>query len=105
MVTADGEPTDAGARTVVERMLKDNATIAEKNVDAYCAATKDLVGEQEKRTRERDAALYMAGRSDWEGGKLGLLHLASSITQRMANPPAPGGAWALTCTPASTSRG
>ncbi|MFO0599774.1 MAG: hypothetical protein U0228_30985 [Myxococcaceae bacterium] len=81
---------DALARAQLARALKDNATTAAKNVDAYCAATKDLVAEQDKRTFKNDAALFLADRTDWESGKIGLLHLPASLTQRMGNPP---GAW------------
>lgn len=79
-------------KQAVLQWLAENATAAERHVDRYCAETKDLVKRKELSDppRNHDAALYMAGRSDWEGGKIGLLHLPDSITQRMSNPP---GAW------------
>lgn len=91
-----GEPEvtaalDAFARGQVLAWLKENAEQAAKNVDEYCKQTKDIVKDQEKRdTREHDAALYMLGRCDWEGGRLGTLHLAEALTDRMKSPP---GAW------------
>ncbi len=97
----DGGVVDGGSleeffatvgKQAVLQWLADNAVAAEKHVDRYCAETKDLVGRKELSDppRTRDAALFMAGRSDWEGGKVGLLHLPDSITQRMNNPM---GAW------------
>ncbi len=97
----DGGAPDGGSldefietvgRQAVLQWLADNAAAAEKYVDRYCAETKDLVPRKDlgQPPRERDAARYMDGRSDWEGGRLGLLHLPASITDRMANPP---GAW------------
>lgn len=93
---ADGgsldEFIDAVGKQSVLQFLADNAATAEKHVDRYCAETKDLVSRKElvAPPRERDAAVYMAGRTDWEGGRIGLLHLPDSIVQRMGNPP---GAW------------
>ncbi len=93
-----GEPVDGGSfdefletvgKQAVTQFLADNAAAAEKHVDRYCSETKDLVSLKELADppRSRDAAVYMAGRADWEGGKIGMLHLPASITQRMSNPP------------------
>jgi hypothetical protein len=90
---ADGGSFDEFLETVgkqaLAQFLADNAAAAEKHVDRYCAETKDLVKRKELADppRNRDAAVYMAGRSDWEGGRIGMLHLPASITQRMGNPP------------------
>jgi hypothetical protein len=93
-----GEAVDGGSfdefletigKQAVAQFLADNAAAAEKHVDRYCSETKDLVSRKELADppRNRDAAVYMAGRADWEGGKIGMLHLPASITQRMSNPP------------------
>lgn len=89
----DGGSFDEFLETVgkqaVAQFLADNASAAQKHVDRYCAETKDLVKRKELADppRQRDAAVYMAGRTDWEGGRIGLLHLPASLTQRMSNPP------------------
>lgn len=88
----DAGMLDDLARAQVLAWLRDNAEVAAKRVDEYCKATKGLMDPRDAKppSRERDAALFMAGRSDWEDGRFGLLHLTPAITERMGNPP---GAW------------
>ncbi len=82
----------ASAREVVQAWLAQNAAAAEKYVDRYCEETKGLRRNKTftEPPRTRDAALFMAGRTDWEGGVVGLLHLPAPLTERMNSPP---GAW------------
>ncbi len=93
-VSDDGGSTAAiaNAREVVQAWIAQNAADAEKYVDRYCEETKALRSNKTftEPPRTRDAALFMAGRTDWEGGVVGLLHLPASLTERMSNPP---GAW------------
>lgn len=79
----------AAQAEALQRWLAENAAAAEKYVDRYCEETRGLQGRKAlaEPPRNRDAALYLAGRTDWEGGRLGLLHLPESITSRMGNPP------------------
>ncbi|MBL8915857.1 MAG: hypothetical protein JNM17_34480 [Archangium sp.] len=88
----DAGMLDDLARGQILAWLRDNAEVAAKRVDDYCKATKGLVDPRDAKppSRERDAALFMAGRSDWEDGRFGLLHLTPALTERMNNPP---GAW------------
>lgn len=81
------EKFETVAKAQVLKWLDDNAKEAAKQVDAYCKATKEFAGQQDKIPRKSDAALFMAGRSDWEEGRLGLLHLPDALTERMRNPP------------------
>lgn len=86
----DGLLTDA-----VQAWLRLNAAAAEKYVDRYCAEAKHVASPlaPAPHPRTRDAAPFMAGRSDWEGdpgwrgGRIGLLHLPASLTTRMGEPP------------------
>lgn len=70
----------------VKAWLRTNAAAAERYVDRYCAETKRLTPLAQP-SRTRDAATFMAGKSDWENGTIGLLHLPAALTERMANPP------------------
>lgn len=101
--TRDGGASDGAAgvaaapvvddliRAQLQVWLRDNAETATKRVDEYCEATKKLTKEpSDPPSRSRDAALYMAGRTDWEDGHTGLLHLPDLLTERLRNPP---GAW------------
>lgn len=81
------EQFETVAKAQVAKYLEDNAREAAKQVDAYCKAAKQLAGKQEPAPRTRDAALFMAGRTDWEDGHIGLLHLPDTITQAMRTPP------------------
>jgi hypothetical protein len=78
-------------RAQVEKWLADNAETATKRVDEYCEQTKKLSAVPDERKRDRDAALFMAGRTDWEDGHVGLLRLPDALYQQLKNPPA--GAW------------
>ena len=85
----DASLADAVNREVVQAWLRTNAAAAEQHVDAFCEQAR-RVGKRmdfEPKTRDRDAAVYMAGRADWEGGRFGLLHLPDSLTTRMKDPP------------------
>lgn len=86
-----GDPPDGAIRAdeTLRRYLAENAAAAEKYVDRYCEVAKSL---QDRKAlaeppRSRDAALYLSSRVDWEGGRIGSLHLPASITDRMGNPP------------------
>lgn len=88
-IALDASLVDAVNREVVQAWLRTNAAAAEKYVDAFCEQAR-RVGQRmdfEPKTRDRDAAVYMAGRADWEGGRYGLLHLPDSLTARMKDPP------------------
>ncbi len=75
----------------MREFLRANAAAAEKHVDRYCAEAKRLGSikalEQAPKTRSRDAAMFFAGRADWEEGRIGALHLPSSLVERMGAPP------------------
>jgi hypothetical protein len=77
-----------GARAEMRAFLARNAADAERSVDRYCEATKGLkrLETPSPVDRHRDAAYYMGIRTDWEDGRIGLLHLAKSLTDRMNNP-------------------
>jgi hypothetical protein len=90
---ATGGEADAGgsldeARAWLERFLDENAAQAKANVDRYCEATRALRERPEFRPRPRakDAAVFMDGRADWEGGRTGLLHLPATVTARLKDP-------------------
>jgi hypothetical protein len=85
---ADGG-RDAGADLDrLRAFLRSNAAAAERYVDRYCAETRRVAALRGygETPRERDAAIYLAGRSDWEGGRIGLLHLPANLVQRMGTP-------------------
>ncbi|MEW5741203.1 MAG: hypothetical protein AB1938_19930 [Myxococcota bacterium] len=88
---AGGAGAEEGKRRV-HAWLEANAAAAEKYVDAFCAEARGLKQARafSEPPRTRDAAVFMDGRADWEGGRVGLLHLPASLTDRMGNPP---GAW------------
>lgn len=84
---------DAGAgvdetRAWLERLLERNAAQARRVVDRYCERMKSLRQREEfkPRPRTRDAAVFMAGRADWENGSVGLLHLPDTVTARLQEP-------------------
>lgn len=93
VVTAAPSPDDAGSDAAraeaLQAWLRRNAAAAEKHVDRYCAESKKVAALEgfSPRPRTRDAAIFMAVRVDWENGRIGLLHLPASLTQRMGNPP------------------
>lgn len=75
----------------LERALAKNAEAAERNVEKYCEQNRKvtkLKAFASPPSRNKDAALYLASRIDWEGGVAGSLHLSNVLTDRMAN-----GAW------------
>jgi hypothetical protein len=74
---------------VVRDFLKKNAADAAKYVDRFCEENKRLSGVRGygESPKHRDAAVYLGTRVDWEGGRVGLLHLPASIVQRMQTPP------------------
>lgn len=85
----DASLVDAVNAEIVQAWLRTNAAAAEKHVDAFCEQARRVskLIDFEPKTRQRDAAVYMAGRTDWEGHRYGLLHLPDSLTTRMKDPP------------------
>ncbi|MEW6434957.1 MAG: hypothetical protein AB1730_25940 [Myxococcota bacterium] len=85
----DASIVDAVDMEIVQAWLRTNAAAAEKHVDAFCDQARRVAKliNFEPRTRHRDAAVYMAGRADWEDHRYGLLHLPDSLTARMKDPP------------------
>ena len=88
-VDSGDEAASAKALEAVHSFLEKNAAFAAKTVDRYCSESKKLRALEgfTPRPRSKDAAIFLAGRVDWENGRIGMMHLPASITQRMANPP------------------
>ncbi|MBL8924257.1 MAG: hypothetical protein JNJ54_35740 [Myxococcaceae bacterium] len=82
-----GQPLDE-SRAWLERFLQDNAATARANVDRYCEVTRGLRARPryQPASRAKDAAVFMDGRADWEGGRTGLLHLPDTVTARLKDP-------------------
>ncbi len=81
---AEGE---AAASAAVRGWLEQNAALAEKHVERFCAESK-LVKRAPPGpapTRARDASSFLTVRIDWEGGERppGLLHLPEALRQRL----------------------
>ncbi len=72
-------------------MLAKNAEQATRNVDRFCELSRRVSKVKAfappPPTGNRDAALYLSSRIDWEGGIIGSLHLPKSLTDRMGSPP------------------
>lgn len=81
-------PADEDVVQQVGRVLKSNALAATRQVDRFCAEAKALkLKAPPERQRRRDAAVFLAGRVDWENGRVGLLHLSQPLVDRMQTPP------------------
>jgi hypothetical protein len=72
----------------IRAFLRANAAAAEKHVDRFCAEARRVSALRGygAAPRQRDAAVYLAGRSDWEGGRLGLLHLPATLVEHLGTP-------------------
>ena len=88
-----GDPIDLvldGGTALLDfkRMLAKNAEAAARNVDRFCELSRRVSKVKAftpQAPKNRDAALYLASRVDWEGGTIGSLHLPKSLTDRMAS--------------------
>lgn len=94
-VEADGGQADVDAGgdlslglKRLDEFLAQNAAEAARVVDQYCADTKALRAREEFKpnARQRDAAVFMEGRADWENGRVGQLHLPEALVARLKTP-------------------
>lgn len=87
--TAPDAGAGAAALALLHDFLRANAAAAERYVDRYCEEARPLAAARafSPSPRTRDAALYLGVRTDWEDGRVGLLHLPGSLTGRMRDPP------------------
>ncbi len=94
-VEADGGQADVDAGgdlslglKRLDEFLAQNAAEAARVVDQYCADTKALRAREEFKpnARQRDAAVFMEGRADWENGRVGQLHLPEPLVARLKTP-------------------
>jgi len=79
----------AATAVMVNAWLATNARAAEKYIDRFCDESKRVKALKAfgERPRTKDAAIYLSVRVDWENGRVGMLHLPRSLTDRMGNPP------------------
>jgi hypothetical protein len=65
-----------------------NAARAAESLEQFCAESHRVraLPDLGHVTHDRDAAMYLAVRVDWENGQLGLLHLAEPLLARMSSP-------------------